>query len=144
MGIIYLTLDQAIDTHRKTIEVSGGGLLGARDVGQLESMLQHIQNDEYYPTFHIKITHLFYSLCKFHAFLDGNKRIAISLTAQMLLLNGYLFCITDYMRRMENISFHVASGKIDKQLLLEIITVVLQMDEETEELQLKIIHALNS
>lgn len=93
MSIIYLTLEQAVEVHRKTVEVSGGGALGHLDLGKLESVLQHMQNDDYYPTFEDKLTHLFFSACKFHCFLDGNKRIAITLCAQMLLLNGYLLLI---------------------------------------------------
>jgi len=49
MAITYLTLEQAIDVHRKTVEVSGGGALGHLDLGTLEGVLAHIQNDDYYP-----------------------------------------------------------------------------------------------
>lgn len=66
MGIIYLTLQQAVEVHQKTVEVSGGGTLGHLDLGKLQSELQHIQNDDYYPTFEDKLTHLFFSACKFH------------------------------------------------------------------------------
>jgi len=89
MAVIYLTIEQAIDTHRKTVEVSGGGMLEHLDLGKLESVLEHIQNDEYYPTFEDKLTHLFFSANKFYCFADGNKRIAITLCTQMLLFNGY-------------------------------------------------------
>lgn len=49
-SIVYITLDQAIEIHRKTVEVSGGGAMGALNLGQLESVLENIQNDLYYPT----------------------------------------------------------------------------------------------
>ena len=62
MPIIFLTLDQAIEIHRKTVEISGGGALGALDMRKLDSVLTHIQNDDYYPTFANKLTHLFF-LC---------------------------------------------------------------------------------
>ncbi|MBW1896992.1 MAG: Fic family protein [Deltaproteobacteria bacterium] len=142
MLIIYLTLDQAVEVHRKTVEVSGGGALGHLELGRLESVLQHIQNDDYYPTFEDKLTHLFFSACKFHCFQDGNKRIAITLCAQMLLLNGYLYCSGHFIREMENISYHVAAGKIDKSLLHDIITAVVSGDEDDEELKLNILHAI--
>ena len=142
MSIIYLTLEQAVEVHRKTIEVSGGGALGHLDLGKLESVLQHMQNEDYYPTFEDKLTHLFFSACKFHCFQDGNKRIAITLCAQMLLLNGYLYCSGHFIREMENISYHVATGNIDKDLLHEIITAVIRGDENEEELKLKILHAI--
>jgi len=75
-------------------------------------------------------------------FQDGNKRIAITLCAQMLLLNGYLYCSGQFIREMENISYHVAAGNIDKDLLHEIITAVIRGDENDEGLKLKILHAI--
>ena len=142
MSIVYLTLEQAVEVHRKTVEISGGGALGSLDLGKLKSVLQHMQNDDYYPTFEDKLTHLFHSACKFHCFQDGNKRIAITLCAQMLLLNGYLYCSGHFIREMENISYHVAAGNINKELLHEIISAVITGDENDEELKLKILHAI--
>ncbi len=142
MSIIYLTLEQAVELHHKTVEVSGGGALGHLEIGKLESVLQHIQNDDYYPTFEDKLSHLFFSACKFHCFQDGNKRIAITLCAQMLLLNGYLYCSWHFIREMENISYHVAAGNINKDLLHEIISAVIKGDENDEGLKLKILHAM--
>ena len=142
MSIIYLSLEQAVEVHRKTVEVSGGGALGHLDLGKLESVLQHMQNEDYYPTFEDKLTHLFFSACKFHCFQDGNKRIAITLCAQMLLLNGYLYCSGHFIREMENISYHVAAGNINKDLLHEIIIAVIRGDEDDEGLKLKILHAI--
>lgn len=143
MTMVYLTLDQAVEIHRKTVEVSGGGSLGVIELGKLESVLQHIQNDDYYPTLEEKLTHLFYSACNFHCFQDGNKRIAITLCAHMLICNGYLYCAGAFIREMENISYHVAAGAIDKALLLEVITGFLRQDEENESLKLKIFNAIS-
>lgn len=143
MDFIYLTLEQAIEIHRKTVEVSGGGAFGHLDLGKLDSVLEHIQNDDYYPTFEEKLTHLFFSACKFHCFQDGNKRIAITLSTQMLLYNGYLYCASSFLREMENISYHVAAGNIDKDLLREVITACLERDEENEALKLKILNAIS-
>jgi death-on-curing protein len=143
MPTIYLTIEQAIEVHHKTVEISGGGVLGHLDMGRLESVLDHIQNDDYYPTFEEKLTHLFHSACKFHCFQDGNKRIAISLGAQFLLLNGYLFVAGRFLREMENITYHVAADRIDKHLLEEIITAIINSEEDNEELKLKILHAIN-
>lgn len=142
MALTYLTLDQAIDIHAKTVEVSGGGTLGHLELGKLDSVLQNIQNDDYYPTFEEKLTHLFFSACKFHCFQDGNKRIAITLSVQMLLFNGYLYCASSFLREMENISYHVAAGNIDKELLLEVITAHLMEEEDNESLKLKILNAI--
>jgi death-on-curing protein len=107
-------------------------------------VLEHIQNDDYYPGFADKLTHLFFGACKFHCFADGNKRIAITLCAQMLLLNGYLYCAGDFIRDMENISYHVAAGNIDKALLGEIIEAFLNEEMDAEPLKLKIFDAISN
>jgi death-on-curing protein len=144
MATTYLSLEQAIEVHRKTVEVSGGGALGHLDLGLLEGVLEHIQNDDYYPEFEDKLTHLFFSACKFHCFQDGNKRIAITLAAQMLLFNGYLYCASSFIREMENISYHVAAGKIDKDLLKDLIAAQLADALEDEELKLRLFNAISS
>ena len=116
-GIVYLTLEQAKAIHAKTIEYSGGGTYEHFDLRRLDSVLMNIQNDDYYPTFIDKITHLFYCTCEFHCFADGNKRLAITLSAQFLLFNGYMTVAKNFFAITENISYYVAAGKIRKDLL---------------------------
>jgi len=142
MAWIYLNLQQAIEIHGKTVAVSGGGALGHLDLGKLDAVLDHIQNDEYYPTFEAKLSHLFFSACKFHCFQDGNKRIAITLCAQMLLFNGYLRSVSAFIRESENISYHVAGGNISKELLGEWLSAVLRGEEDDEALKLKLLNAI--
>ena len=140
-GIIYLTLEQAEVIHRKTITYSGGGTYEPLDTGKLDSALQHIQNDLYYPDFVDKLTHLFYCTCEFHCFADGNKRLAITLSLQFLLFNGYL----GVAQITENISYQVAAGKISKELLHKIMTAILDGTYETdEELKLEIMNAISN
>lgn len=86
--ILYITIEQALNIHEKTVEVSGGGSLGTINIDALESVLEHIQNDDYYPTFEDKLTQLIYAVNRTHSFSDGNKRISISLGIQFLNLNG--------------------------------------------------------
>lgn len=143
MAFIYFTLEEAIKIQEKTREISGGGRPGEIDLGILEGVLTHIQNDDYYPTFVDKITHLFFSVCKFHSFMDANKRLAIALSARMLIYNGYLYCTSRFIREMENISYHVSDNKIDKDLLREIIDALIYQEEDEEELKLKILHAIS-
>jgi death on curing protein len=144
VAILYLTIEQAISAHEKTVEVSGGGSLGQLDVGKLESVLNHIQNDDYYPTFADKLTHLFFCTCKFHCFVDGNKRIAIVLCANMLLLNGHLVSVPVFFRETENISYHVAAGRIDKSLLHDFICALLNKEVDSDEsLKLRIFQAIS-
>ena len=49
--IHYISIDEARDIHLATIRNSGGGDCCELDIGKLESVLCHIQNDNYYPTF---------------------------------------------------------------------------------------------
>ncbi len=140
---VYITIENALEVYHRTIEVSGGGSDGVLDMGRLESVLTHIQNDLYYPDFTDKLTHLFFCANKFHCFEDGNKRIAISLGAQFLLLNGYIFVVSRFIREMENISYHLAAGKIEKQLLRDIIQAVIDDNMDDEELKLKIFEAIS-
>ena len=143
MDIQYITIEQAIETHKKTIQYSGGGLDGQLNIGQLESVLEHIKNDDYYPTFIDKLTHLFFGACKFHCFEDGNKRIAITLSAHFLLLNGYMAVAKDFFVITENISYEVASGKISKELLHKIMTSIMDGTYNyNEELKLEIYNAI--
>lgn len=143
-SIIYITIDRAKIIHQKTIQYSGGGTLEHFDLGRLESVLQNIQNDDYYPTFSDKMTHLFYCVCEFHCFADGNKRLAITLCAQFLLYNGYMAIAKDFFTMMENISYHVAAGKINKDLLCKIMEAIMNGTYNTdEELKLEIYHAIS-
>lgn len=144
MGLVYPTLENAIEVHRKTVEISGGGSFGHLEIGKLESVLQHIQNDDYYKTFDAKLTHLFFCSCKFHCFEDGNKRIAITLCALMLLLNGYLRSTNAFIQESENISYHVAAGSISKELFGEWLAALLSGNEDDEALKLKILNAISS
>lgn len=130
---IYIDIDQALSIHEKTVEVSGGGSLGIINIGLLESVLEHIQNDDYYPTFEEKLTHLVYAVNKNHSFSDGNKRLSISLGIQFLNFNGYLFCLGRFISEMENISYHLAAGLIEKELLQCIIHSILENERDFDE-----------
>lgn len=142
MAFNYFDIAHAIETHDFIINESGGSH-GLKDIGLLEGVLEHIQNDLYYPEFELKITHLVFSINKFHAFSDGNKRSSIALGAYFLELNGLEYCVDRFIIEMENISVHVADNRIDKDLLYEIIYSIINEDDFSEELRLKIIDAIN-
>ncbi|GAP71500.1 death-on-curing family protein [Candidatus Symbiothrix dinenymphae] len=143
--IIYITNELAEQTHRKTIEYSGGGSVSVLNIGYLYSALELIQNDDYYPTFEEKLIHLIWSVNRNHAFSDGNKRLSITLGVQFLSMNGYLYCIARFLREMENISYHLAAGRIEKELLTEIVHSFLENEADfSEELKLKILLAIDN
>tara|TARA_R110002167_G_scaffold103523_1_gene267801 strand:- start:5 stop:445 length:441 start_codon:yes stop_codon:yes gene_type:complete len=139
--ILYFDLDHAISVHDWIIEHSGG-LAGTKDAGQLSSVLEHIQNDWYYPSFEEKLNHLVFAINKFHSFNDGNKRSSLVLGAYFLELNGYDYCVKPFMLEMENIVVWLAEGKISKDLLLKLITSLIMDDDYPEDLKLELLEAL--
>jgi len=64
--MIYLTLEQILELHRRLIEQSGGSM-GVRDIGSLESALAQPQmtfgGDELYPTIVEKSSRAWFLAC---------------------------------------------------------------------------------
>ena len=139
---IYFGIDDAVKVHDWIIENSGG-LAGTSNIGLLESALQHIKNDLYYPTIEDKLTHLIFSINKFHAFNDGNKRSSIALGAYFLKLNGYDFIVGKFVLEMENISVWLADGEISKDFLRELIESLIFEEEFSEDLKLRLSRVVN-
>jgi len=139
--VFYFDVAHAIAVHDWIIEASGG-FPGVKDAGQIASVLEHIQNDVYYPTFEDKLNHLVFAINKFHAFNDGNKRASLVLGAYFLEINGYDWCIKQFVREMENIVVWLAEGKISKDLLLKIMTSLIEEDDYPEALKLELLEAV--
>jgi death-on-curing protein len=143
MDCLYFDTDHAIREHDYIIDNSGGRK-GILNIGLLDSVLEHVQNDMYYPELEDKVCYLFYSINKNHAFNDGNKRTSIVLSAYFLELNGFGYKVSHFIREMENVAVHVADNRVDRELLREIICAVIYDSEYGEELQLKLIHAIST
>lgn len=137
----YFDVAHAVSVHDWIIEHSGG-LSGIKDIGQLASPLEHIQNDWYYPEMEDKLTHLVFSINKNHAFNDGNKRSSLALGAYFLELNGFDYVVKRFVKEMENIAVWVADNVIDKDLLHRIICSVIYEDEYPESIKLAIVEAV--
>ena len=137
----YFDTSYAIEIHDWIIENSGG-LEGSREIGLLDSALTHIQNDLYYPTFEEKLKHLILAVNKFHPFQDGNKRSSLVLGAYFLELNGYDHCIDKFIFEMENIVVWLAEGRIDDDLLLDIVTSIIYEDGFNESVKLRLIEVV--
>jgi len=133
----YFDIYYAVEVHDWLIKNSGG-LSGINNLGLLESALEHIQNDLYYPEIQDKLTHIVFAINKFHAFTDGNKRSSIALGAYLLELNGYAFVVKKFVVEMENISVWLAEGKISKEFLGEIIESLIFEEDFSESLKLKL------
>lgn len=136
----YFTAHYAIEIHDSIIRESGG-FMGIKDEGLIDSTLHHIRNEFYYPDIEHKLTHLLFSFNKNHCFSDGNKRASLALSVYFLSINGLNILIDKFIIEMENIVVDVATNRIDKDLLFEIITSLLYEEDYSEELKLKIIDA---
>lgn len=140
MQFNYFTSSYAIQVHDDIINNSGGSL-GILNIGLLESTLEHLQNDLYYPEIENKVTHLFYAINKNHSFQDGNKRASIALSAYFLEINNLSFRVNRFIEEMENIAVDVADNRIDQDLLFEIVCSLTYENDFSEELKIKIINA---
>jgi death-on-curing protein len=87
--IHYLTLDDLLRF--------AGAALGeepvVRDFGLLEAALARpaatVFGQDAYPSVHAKAAALLHSICRNHALVDGNKRLAWAATAVFLVINGH-------------------------------------------------------
>jgi death-on-curing protein len=87
----YLTLNEVLVLHARLIQRTGGSR-GARDVGLLESALARprttFEGSDLYPDLWSKAAALMHSLAQNHPFVDGNKRVALTVTGIFIELNG--------------------------------------------------------
>ncbi len=91
--IVWLTELQAKILHAEAINLFGG-LQGIRDAGLLQSALARPQNlhvyDEDATLFDLAASYGF-GLAMNHAFIDGNKRVALLAIRAFLFRNGFRF-----------------------------------------------------
>jgi death-on-curing protein len=83
----YPAIDDVIAVHDRLIAEFGGSL-GIRDRGGLESALARPQSG-YYDDIIQEAAALWESLSQNHPFVDGNKRVAVTVTGAFLKVNGY-------------------------------------------------------
>lgn len=122
----YLNFDEVILIHDLIIKETGG-LIGfnKNSIGYLESALNQIKIDDFYPSFSDKLTHLMFACIKFHPFNDGNKRSSIFIGMHFLLINNKT--IKDFAIKFEDIVVDVAEDKISKEELKQLIEKFLEI-----------------
>lgn len=84
---LYPTPEEAISIHAVLISRFGGSH-GLRDRAALESALARPRSG-YYTDLIQEAAALWESLSQNHPFVDGNKRVAVTLTGAFLAVNGY-------------------------------------------------------
>jgi death-on-curing protein len=83
----YPTVAETVAVHARLIARFGGSD-AIRDYGALESALARPRSG-YYSDLIQEAAALWESLSQNHAFVDGNKRVAMTVTAAFLRVNGY-------------------------------------------------------
>ena len=151
MKIIYPDIEKLIEYHKNIINIWlekwewwSFWFLWWKNKTDLESIINFIESDLYYPTLEEKITQLFFSINKNHIFTDWNKRSSIAFSAYFLSLNIFdNSLITKYIRELEDITVQVADNKISKDLLLKIISSIINYnDDYNEEIKLEIYNSI--
>lgn len=73
--------------------------------------LQSVFGEDAYPGVHAKAPALFHSLCRNHAFFDGNKRTAVLALVIFYELNGYSLRMEQ--GEMVGLAVDTAEGQLD-------------------------------
>ncbi len=84
---VYPSVEEVLAAHERLIRTFGGAP-GVRDLRALESALARPQIGHYKDLIEQSAA-LLESLSGNHPFVDGNKRVAIAVTAAFLRVNGY-------------------------------------------------------
>lgn len=142
--IKYIDYDEVLHVYAKTIEHSGGGFSGVRDESAIKSILDFVKNDDYYPSFVDKLAFIISRFCTGHYFIDGNKRISLTLGVFFLHKNGYYWEATVLMKEAEAIIYHLAAGNLSPDIFNRWLKCFMNRTELPEELKLELAKAMNS
>ncbi len=115
MSLRFLGLEEILALHAEQIERYGGAV-GVRDLGLLESAAAMPEaafgSDYLHGTLPEMASAYLYHLAQNHAFVDGNKRVAVATTFMFLFLNALeLECDED---ELVELTVGVAAGKTTK------------------------------
>ncbi|HEY9799402.1 MAG TPA: type II toxin-antitoxin system death-on-curing family toxin [Leptolyngbyaceae cyanobacterium] len=125
----FVSLEAVLAIHAYLIEKFGGST-GLRDEGLLDSALsqpyQSFFGEFLHPTIYEQAAAYLYHLAKNHAFIDGNKRVALATTITFFKMNGYRFCLPK--QEAEALVLDVVAGKLDKQEVAAIFEVYVLPD----------------
>ena len=132
----YVTYEQAVEKHDEVIGKSGGKL-GVRNADDIKGVLAFVQDDGFYPDFFDKLTYLLFTINKNHAFVDGNKRTSIVVSAFFMEINFVDQLFVDiFIKESENLALLIAQNYMDKELLKKVLRDLIvdgEMSEATKE-----------
>lgn len=114
--MIYLELDGLLAIASEVLGLEVDALLRITDLGLADSALSRpyasFGGVEFYPDVAAKAATLLFGLARNHAFIDGNKRIAVLATLQFLNANDLDLDLSPAEHAYKTI-VAVASGAID-------------------------------
>ena len=115
---VWLDPEALIAAHEEQL-AEHGGAAGMRDRGLFESALARPQNLAVYgdPDVSTLAAAYGFGLAKNHAFIDGNKRVALVALESFLLLNGHQLEADDAQAVLVILS--VAAGSFDQKELAD-------------------------
>jgi death-on-curing protein len=91
--VIYLELDDLLAIACEVLGLEVGALVHVTDLGLADSAVSRphasFGGEEFYVAVEAKAATLLFGIARNHAFIDGNKRVAVLATLQFLNLNGY-------------------------------------------------------
>jgi len=118
--MIALTVEEVVILHAKLIDATGGSP-GIRDCGLLESAVlgcyQSFDGHDVYPTVMEKAAGLAYTICNNHAFIDGNKRAAVTSMLVFLQMNDIGLAYTQ--PELVSLGLGIANGSTKYDGVLE-------------------------
>ena len=118
--IVRPTVETIRTIHSELIHNIGGSP-GLRDEKLLDMSVnapfQTFDGFDLYPTLIDKAAHLTYSLIKNHPFLDGNKRVGVTVMIIFLKVNGIEVSCTN--EELTALGWGLADGSITKTELVE-------------------------
>lgn len=111
-----LKLENVILFHEKLVKETGGST-GVRDTGLIESALNRAfmtyEGVDLYSSNVEKIAVIVYSLINNHGFVDGNKRLGISVMVILLKLNNIKISYTQ--QELIDLGLKIADGTLKEK-----------------------------
>lgn len=105
------------------------GIYGLKEVGLVENLLYRTENsivfgEDQFPTISSKGAHFWYTLSRYQAFSNGNKRTGLLTVSYFLEANNLYLPLS--LDQLYNISKDIAIGTIKERQLSEMLRSIIQ------------------
>jgi death-on-curing protein len=118
--VVFLTLDDIIESHQNQIETYGGSH-GIRDIGLLESAIAQPEASFGGQYLHADIFQMaaayIYHLVMNHPFVDGNKRVGLEAALIFLEINNENLSASD--EELVDLVLKTTAGQVGKREIAE-------------------------